>query len=802
MSVIKGNHAGSAGGDFYSYKINQSLRFNDGDSAYLSKSFGSNGNLKKFTLSFWFKISILGTDAKFLGSSYTSSSEFAIRIEDTGELNYYSYAGGGTSANYDLTTTRKFRDSNAWYHMVFVWDTAQSTAADRVKIYINGVQETVFSNAVYPAQDYSGIWNLASHTFYIGGTQYYDGYLAEFHHLDGIAGDPTSLGLGETKDGVWIPKSYSGSHGTNGFYLPFDDSSAIGDDESANTNDWTVNNLAATDVVKDSPTNNFATMNPLLTDTNNTTFSEGNLKTVNSAASTSGSSIAVNSGKWFVEMVCTAKTATNAMIGICTVDGFDGERQLDESQNGGSGHGYVMNATKLPGGASYGATWAVDDVIGIALDLDSSQNTVTFYKNGSTQGAIDIDNALYVFCNSNGQGSSTVTYVTNFGQDGTFAGEKTAQGNADGEGVGDFYYSVPSGYLALCTKNLPDVTIGPGQSTLATDNFNTVLWTGNGSDGRSITGVGFDPDWVWIKSRNLTTSHLLNDTIRGANKSLFSEGTTAETADNGGGYLSAFVTDGFSVTSGSSGDDAVNDGSDTYVSWNWLAGTAFSNSSGSNGANVDSSGQVNTTAGFSIVSWQFTNSVDNLVFHGLSSAPEAMFLKSRTTAYNWDAYFSGLTAANKRLMLNSNSAEIAGFFDTRPTSSVFEYNTSALSNNDNAIAYCFHSVEGYSKIGSYTGNGSADGTFVFTGFKPAWVIIKSLAGYDWVIDDVARAPFNEMNATLFSNVTNVEYTGGAYGIDFLSNGFKPRTAYGQYNLSGTYVYLAFASQPFKFANAR
>ena len=217
---------------------------------------------------------------------------------------------------------------------------------------------------------------------------------------------------------------------------------------------------------------------------------------------------------------------------------------------------------------------------------------------------------------------------------------------------------------------------------------------------------------------------------------------------------------------------------------------------------VDSSGQVNTTAGFSIVSWQFTNSVDNLVFHGLSSAPEAMFLKSRTTAYNWDAYFSGLTAANKRLMLNSNSAEIAGFFDTRPTSSVFEYNTSALSNNDNAIAYCFHSVEGYSKIGSYTGNGSADGTFVFTGFKPAWVIIKSLAGYDWVIDDVARAPFNEMNATLFSNVTNVEYTGGAYDIHFLSNCFTPRTAYGQYNLSCIYVYLAFASQPFKFANAR
>ena len=421
--------------------------------------------------------------------------------------------------------------------------------------------------------------------------------------------------------------------------------------------------------------------------------------------------------------------------------------------------------------------------MGVYVDMDNSTPRLAFSKNGQwasgsafnqsnptdyfslgdTFFTTDTDNSGQCGFKSARAGSSTsITPIWNFGQDSSFDGNfATANANADANGHGSFAYAPPSGALALCSQNLPDVDIIDG-----TDNFNTVLWTGNGSDGRSITGVGFDPDFVWIKSRNLATSHLLNDTIRGANKSLFSEGTTVETAGNGGGYLSAFVTDGFSVTSGSSGDDAVNDGSDTYVAWNWLAGTAFSNSSGANGANVDSSGQVNTTAGFSIVSWQFTTSADNLIFHGLSSAPEMMILKSRTTAYNWDVYHTALSAASKRFILNgtTNSTgagiELAGFFDTAPTDTLFEYNTSALTNNDNVIAYCFHSVEGYSKIGTYLGNNSADGTFVYTGFRPAFVLIK------------------KYNAA------------GQWFSSYLNDSGQP------------YIYLAFAESPFKFANAR
>jgi len=426
MSVIKANGAGSAGADFYTYKINQSLRFDDGAGHYLYRTPSTAGNQRTWTWSGWVKRGNLGLYQTLFMAGTGTTSQFRLVAEfQDNKFQIYYYNSG----NLFILPTAVQRDPSAWYHVVFACDTTQSTAGNRLKIYINGEQVTSLSTENQPTQNYDTLINseilhtIGRRTY--AADQFFDGYLAEINFVDGTAYDASNFG--ETKDGVWVPKDASGlTFGTNGFYLPFDDSSAIGDDESSNTNDLTVVNLSAHDVVPDSPTNNFATMSPLLTDTNNTTFSEGTLKTVNSAASTSGSSIAVNSGKWFVEMVCTAKTASNAMIGICTVDGFDGERQLDESQNGGSGHGYVMNATKLPGSASYGATWAVDDIIGIALDLDSSQNTVTFYKNGSSQGAININNALYVFCNSNGQGSSTVTYASNFGQDSTFAGTENS----------------------------------------------------------------------------------------------------------------------------------------------------------------------------------------------------------------------------------------------------------------------------------------------------------------------------------------------------------------------------------------
>ena len=447
------------------FNITNSLRFNDGDSPQLNlANVGTVTNNKIFTYSVWIKKSSIESANQSIISAesgnnrsqllFRSGSNDAIRIVETSD----AY----TSFNTLLTTAALFRDPSAWYHIVLSYDSTDGTAGDRVKIYVNSVLQTLSGTTA--DEDFTTPFNEESYNLDIGhlnNSEFLDGHMSDAHFIDGQALTPTSFG--ETNDnGVWIPKRYTGTFGLNGFKLEFKqtgtstNSSGIGADTSGNDRHFAVSNLAATDITEDTPTNNFATMNPLLTDTTTVAFSEGNLKIVATNASTAGSSIAVQNGKWYVEMICTAKTATNALMGISTVDGFDGQRQLDESQNGGSGHGYVMNATKLPGGASYGATWAVDDIMAIALDLDTAQNTVTFYKNNASQGAIDIDNALYVFATGNGQGSATVTMNINFGADDTFAGEITSAGNTDANGEGLFKYAPPSGYFALNTKNLAE----------------------------------------------------------------------------------------------------------------------------------------------------------------------------------------------------------------------------------------------------------------------------------------------------------------------------------------------------------
>ena len=448
------------------YEIDNSLRFNDDDSAKLTFTPSSAGNRRTFTLSVWFKLQAGTTGERILlaaddGTGGNNNFDY-IAIHQASKILVYGYTG---SENQQLLSTQVLRDPSAWYHLVVAFDTTQGTAANRIKVYLNGSRVTAFCTENYPDQDFQTKINNANaqriSSYPDQDASYFDGYMAEYHLVDGAQKAPSDFGKFDNNN-EWVPIKYEGSYGTNGFYLEFKqtgtdaDASGIGADTSGNDHHWAVTNLAATDVTTDTPTNNFATMNPLLTDTTTVAFSEGNLKIVATNASTAGSSIAVQNGKWYVEMICTAKTATNALMGISTVDGFDGQRQLDESQNGGSGHGYVMNATKLPGGASYGASWAVDDIMAIALDLDTAQNTVTFYKNNASQGAIDIDNALYVFATGNGQGSATVTMNINFGADDTFAGEITSAGNTDANGEGLFKYTPPSGYYALNTKNLAE----------------------------------------------------------------------------------------------------------------------------------------------------------------------------------------------------------------------------------------------------------------------------------------------------------------------------------------------------------
>ena len=790
MSIIGNNILAGASGN-QGYEIARSLRFNDDDSAYLSRTFGSGSNRKTWSLSTWVKRAGLGTAQNFTleANSGNGFNRTYLYFDTSDRIDFMNYSSSATTR---ILTTRKFRDTSAWYHILLVFDSTDATSSDRIKLYVNGERETAFDSTTYPSLDYDGYMGTDTyeHTIgYIGysGQRYFDGYLAEIHYVNGTALAASDFGETDSDTGAWIPKKYSGSYGTNGFYLNFSDNSGVtattlGKDSSGNGNNFTPNNFSVTagagnDSLEDTPTNNWCTLNPLNTD-NVSTFSNGNLDTVCNNASTSGGSIAVNSGKWYAEVVCTAKTASNAMVGICTIDGFDGERQVDESQNGGSGHGYVMNATKLPGGASYGATWAIDDVIGIALDLDSAQNTVTFYKNGTSQGAINISNAAYVFACSNGQGSSTVTYTYNFGQRA-------------------FDYTPPTGFKALNTANLPVPTVKDG-----TEYFNTVLFTGNGST-QSITGVGFQPDWTWIKMRSDgSRGHALFDAVRGGTERLDSS-ATQEGRTNEGNI--SFQTDGFNVTST---HPTVNDSSDTAVAWNWKAG-------GSGSANTDgtisSTVSVNADAGFSIVS--YTGSGANATIgHGLGVAPSMVIVKNRDAATDWSVWAEPITdqyGAAYAIFLQgtSGAGSYSGVFNsTAPTSTVFSVGTSSSTNTSSQdyIAYCFAEVEGYSKIGSYTGNGSSDGPFVECGLRPAFLMIKRIdTTGEWWMYDNARGPINVIPRMLMANSTSAEQEDSAsYLIDFLSNGFKWRSGLAASNGSGgSFIFMAFAETPFKYANA-
>ena len=322
--------------------------------------------------------------------------------------------------------------------------------------------------------------------------------------------------------------------------------------------------------------------------------------------------------------------------------------------------------------------------------------------------------------------------------------------------------------------------------------FNTKLYTGNGST-QSITGVGFQPDWLWIKNRDGSNNHILQDVVRGATKSLESDGTPAETTSST--RVTSFDSDGFSV--GSAGTNNTN--SNNYVSWNWLAGgSASSNSDGS----VTTSVSVNTTAGFSIVSYTGTQSAATFG-HGLGALPGMLIIKNRTSTDNrdWAVYHKNLSGNNKYLSLNLSSAELtdaATFNNTAPTSTVFSSASSVEVNESSKtfIAYCFTEIKGYSKFGIYTGNGNANGTFVYTGFKPAWLMIKSssLSSTSWVIHDNKRDTFNIAKNNLDADNSDAE--ANLDRLDILSNGFKSRSTLNFNNRSGeTYIYMAFAECP-------
>ena len=322
--------------------------------------------------------------------------------------------------------------------------------------------------------------------------------------------------------------------------------------------------------------------------------------------------------------------------------------------------------------------------------------------------------------------------------------------------------------------------------------FNTKLYTGNGNT-QSITGVGFQPDLTWIKNRtNSSTEHYLYDAVRGAGKSVRSSSDIAEATETN--QLTAFDSDGFSI--GNWGDGNTN--SSNIVSWNWKANGA--GSADTNGT-INSTVSVNTTAGFSIVSWTGTGSAGT-IGHGLGVKPAMIISKNRDEAQNWFCYHTSLGATKYiRLNLTNTSGTSSAIWnDTEPTTSLFSVgnDTAVNGSGDAMIAYCFAEKTGYSKIGSYKGNGNTNGTFIYTGFKPAFVIIKnsSTGSYSWTVNDTARTPSNVMDKWLYPNSTTAEATGSSYNMDLLSNGFKSRNTGSNTNdANNQYIYIAIAEEP-------
>jgi hypothetical protein len=786
----------------------RSLRFNSDDSAYLNRTPASAGNRKTWTWSGWVKISKSKSQTLFSCGGGTSDTTFF-----TIDLSSDALRCSGYSTVY-RATSQVFRDYSAWYHIVVAFDSTQATANDRIKVYINGSQVTAFAtnNTVTQNTDY-GVNQAAAHTlssYIISSTNYdyYDGYMTEVVFIDGQALTPSSFGQTNSTTGVWEPKAITGlTYGTNGFYLKFQDNSGttattLGKDSSGNGNNWTPNNFSVTagagnDSLVDTPylygtdtgaggevRGNYATWNPLR---NGATLANGNLDISSSSNGVNSfATFGISSGKWYWEVTATAIANTN-YPGIGVNTDLTGTVQSGQDATGymylANGQTYNNNSV-----ASYGNSFTSNDVIGVALDMDAGK--IWFSKNGTFQNSgSPTGGTNQAFSSITGTAVPVViswtgsTCSVNFGQR-------------------PFAYTAPSGFKALNTQNLPTPTVVQGD-----DYFNTVLYTGNGST-QSITGVGFQPDFVWLKSRSSGgssfTNNVLVDVVRGAGtngyRNLYSNLTDAEyVPTSGNASITALNSDGFTLD----GNINTNQNTMTAVAWNWKAnGAGASNTQGT----ITSTVSANTTSGFSIVT--YTGNASTASYgHGLGAAPAMVITKGRTNTVAWVVYHSGLTAGNEIYLNLTNTQASSANYPSAPTSTVVNLgnDTNANGNGINYVAYCFAPVAGFSAFGKYTGNGSADGPFVYTGFRPRWVLFKRTdTANNWFILDTARDTYNALTNYLSPDLSSTESTASNIA-DFVSNGFKVRgtsTYYGFNASGGTYIYAAFAENPFKYSLAR
>ena len=563
------------------YSVDRSLRFSRADTTYVERTPSSNGNKRTWTFSAWIKRGQL-TSLQTFFSAGTNNPDVIVKFTPSDQFEVSRYGG---SYQTQVTSTQKFRDPSAWYHLVAAVDTTQATASNRVKMYVNGTQITDFANSNYPSQNYEyPEINNTSYSNKIGkhgsNSQNFDGYMTEINFLDGYAYDPSYFGETDAITGQWVPKKYVGSYGTNGFYLNFSDNSGtsattLGKDSSGNGNNFTPFNFSVAagvgnDSLEDTPTNNFCTMNPLFMNATEVagTMTDGNLTwRADNNYCTGQATFSVKTGKWYWEAELNSQyvniggitRGTNAAEN--TYIGYDTNGNL-------FGFGYYFSAGTVKGNGSDGTTsnqnlatsqttFANGDICGFASDIPNG--TLAFYKNGTLVYTITGINSSFDWMPSFSAYGTSAGFYLNFGQRA-------------------FAHTPPTGHQALCSANLPDPTI-----LLPNKHFDTVLYTGDGNATGSQSNVlEFQPDWLWTKSRNAAYNHMLYDAVRGAGNSKGlnlgggvspGAGTEGAAADNAVyGYLNSFDANGFSYTKGSAGTTYFNESGKNYVNWTWNAG--------------------------------------------------------------------------------------------------------------------------------------------------------------------------------------------------------------------------------------
>ena len=890
--LYEGNGAGQRVGRFVPFTdqatVANSCIFNGTTNNYLSRTASSNGSATTLTFSCWVKRGLLGLRDIVYNGNITSNSEH-LHFDANNKLNYYEAGGGSRKWNY--VTSRTFEDTSKWYHILVVRDTTNSTAGDRIKIYVDGDRVTSFDTETQPSLNATGYWNQTSYAFNIGTTGNASyirgiGYLAEVNMIDGQALLPASFGITDTSTGRWIPKTVEpfpttttdiavtvvssggnkyaldgvtqgtvtliegatykfdqsdssnsghplrfsttsdGTHGggseftsgvttagtpgssgaytqitvptgtatlyyycsvhsgmggtantqdqygTNGFRLKFQDSSALGDDTSGKGNDLTATNLASTDQTTDSPSQNFATGLGAFQTSYAMTMSEGNLKSAatggsgqHGKSSTTLTFDANDSDGYYCEYTVNAGAGVGQNFNAVAIT-VDREAYSVPNASNGKISGQVrymedgrFRMTNLAGTltdiSSWGSTWgdvSAPDIIGIFV----KNNKIYFSKNNTWQNSANPNNETGGMDVEGTIGNNRVRFSHIGYQAGATGGTMTAN-----FGQKSFTYTPPTGYKKLNQDNLPETSKGI-------------------------------PGMAWFKHRDGTGNHLLIDSSRGGNKQLQPNLTNSELTQPD--MIQKFLVGGYSV------EDFVNlnNADRSYVSWNWVSNSGSTSSN--TGGSITSTVQANTTAGFSIVEYTGTGSSGS-VGHGLSAAPEWMIFKDKGNSTGWRVYHKSLGGITKYIVLNTTAAVATASMWGAPTASSFIIGGTGYEVNEsgnNYIAYCWHEVDGFSKFGSYTGNASADGPFVHTGFKPAWVMVKNAsASSSWAIFDTQRSTINPINKYILANSSNAEASATSLNTDFLSNGFKIRGTDGGYNGSGnTIIYMAFAKHPF------